>query len=139
MQSRFIASSLALVGLLTLAGAGLAAKGGATDTSNLVFVGGTPILRIRTGWVGKSAQQRAQEVQLRLNHALSVGPVKPSDITVGQIQSDWVVLFQGKRFLTADAQSAHLEHSAPQALAERWAARMRQVLPELTRPHGSAK
>ena len=139
MQSRFITSALAFTGLLALAGGALAANGGATDASNLVSVGGTPILRIRSAWVGKSASQRAQEVQLRLNHALSVGPVKPSDISVGQVQGDWVVLFQGRRFLTADAQSAHLEKSNPQALAERWAARMRKVLPELTRPHGTAK
>lgn len=139
MQFRLMTSTLALIGLFTLAGSGFAAKGGATDTSTLVFVGGTPILRIRTGWVGKSAQQRAQEVQLRLNHALSVGPVKPRDITVGQLQGDWVVLFKGHRFLTADAQTARLENSAPQALAEKWAARMRKILPELTRPHGTAK
>ncbi len=113
-----------------------AAAGQATDTSTLVFVGGTPILRVRTSLAGKSPQQRAQEVQLRLNHTLSVGPVKPGDITVGQVQGDWAVLFKGKRFLTADAQTARLEHSAPEALANRWAARMRQVLPDLTRPHG---
>lgn len=139
MQFRLISPAVALACLLALLGAGLAATGGATDTSSLVFVGGTPILRIRSAWVGKSASQRAQEVQLRLNHALSVGPVKPTDIAVGQVQSDWVVLFQGRRFLTADAQSARLEKSNPQALAERWAARMRKVLPELTRPHGTAK
>lgn len=139
MQFRLMTSTLALVGLFALAGSGFAAKGGATDTSTLVFVGGTPILRIRTGWVGKSAQQRTQEVQLRLNHALSVGPVKPKDITVGKLQGDWVVLFKGHRFLTADAQSARLENSDPRDLAEKWAARMRKVLPELTRPHGTAK
>lgn len=131
--------ALTLVGLCTFVGGTFAADQAATNTSNLVFVGGTPILRIRSSWVGKSPQQRAQEVQLRLNHALSVGPVKPSDITVGQLQNDWVVLFKGRRFLTADAQSAHLEHSDPQALAQRWAARMRKVLPELTRPHGVSK
>lgn len=78
-------------------------------------------------------------MQLRLNHALSVGPVRPRDITVGQAQGDWVVMFKGHRFLTADAQSARLENSDPQALAQRWAARMRKALPELTRPHGTAR
>jgi hypothetical protein len=136
MPPRFVSALLLLFTLSWLPSAAVAASGNATDTSTLVFIGGIPILRIRTPLAGKGPQQRAQEVQLRLNHTLSVGPVMPTDFTVGQVQGDWVVLFKGQRFLTADAEAARLNHTTPEALANEWAARMRQIVPDLTRPHG---
>lgn len=107
-----------------------------TNTWNLAFVGGTPIQRVRTSWAGYDPHRRAMMVQDRVNHALSVGPVRPREFTVGRIQGDWCVLFRGHRFLTADARSAHLNHSNPRRLAMRWAHRMRLVFPALTRPTG---
>lgn len=107
-----------------------------TNTWNLAFVGGTSILRVRSSWAGFDPRARATIVQLRVNHALSVGPVRPDQITVGQVQGDWCVLFRGRRFLTADPRTAALDHSNPRALAIRWAHRMRQVLPALTYPTG---
>ncbi|HEX5323719.1 MAG TPA: hypothetical protein VFW40_08030 [Capsulimonadaceae bacterium] len=107
-----------------------------TNTWNLAFVGGTPILRVRSAWAGFDPHVRAMMVQQRVNNALSVGPVHPGEITVGQLQGDWCVLFRGRRFLTADLTTARQEHSNPKALAMRWAHRMRQVIPNLTRPTG---
>jgi hypothetical protein len=136
VQSRFLCILILASALCCLPDAARAASANATDTSNLVFIGGIPILRIRTATGGKTPQQRAQEVQLRLNHTLSVGPVMPQDITVGQVQGDWAVLFKGKRFLTADADTARQDKTPPEALANEWAVRIRQILPDLTRPTG---
>lgn len=119
-----------------LANQGGSAWSPVTNTWNLAFVGGTPILRVRTSWAGFDPRTRALIVQARVNHALSVGPVHPDQITVGQVQGDWCVLFRGHRFLTADPRTARIDHSNPRALAIRWAHRMRQVLPALTYPTG---
>ena len=103
------------------------------DTAKQVVVGGTFIHTLRTPWGGLSPEKRADQVQQRLNAALAQGPIVPSDITVGQVQDDWCVLFRGKRLLTADLMTGKQEHSSPQILAAHWATHLRQVLPDLTR------
>ncbi len=108
----------------------------AADTRTEAIIGGTLIHNVRTTWAGRSAEQRAAQVQQRLNVALAQGPIHPKDITVGQVQGDWCVLFRGKRFLTADPMTAQQDHSPAKALANKWAAHLRQVLPELTRNKG---
>lgn len=117
-------------------GGGASAGSPITNTSDLAFVGGTSILRIRTSWAGYDPHRRAMIVQERVNRALSVGPVHPGEITVGRVQGDWCVLFRGRRFLTADPRTARLDRSNPRALAARWAQRMRRVIPALTYPTG---
>jgi len=104
-----------------------------TTTANLAFVGGTSFLRLHTSWGGLSPQERATQVQDRVNAAFIKGPIYPSDITVGQMTGDWVVLLRGKRFFTANPGEASYQHTAPQALAEQWATLMRHVLPDLSR------
>lgn len=119
-----------------LAGQNNSAWDPVTNTWNLAFIGGTPILRVRSDWAGFDPRARAMMVQLRVNQALSVGPVHPDQITVGRLQGDWCVLFRGRRFLTADPHTAAIDHSTPRALAVKWAERMRHVLPALTYPTG---
>lgn len=110
-----------------------AAPSPANDTSAEVIIGGTLIHTIRTPWGGKTAKQRATEVQLRLNKMLAQGPMLPTDFTVGQLAGDWCVLFRGQRFLTADSASAAQNHCSSEALARQWAAHLDKVLPELTK------
>lgn len=128
--------SPALVGLslMALTAAASAAPKPANDTSAEVIIGGTLIHTVRTPWGGKSAKQRATQVQQRLNLMLAQGPMTPTDFTVGQMEGDWCVLFRGKRFLTADPASAQANHCSPEVLAGQWAAHLDKVLPELTRP-----
>lgn len=106
------------------------------DTRTEAIVGGILIHTVRTTWAGLSPEQRADKVQERLNVALGQGPIHPRDITVGQRQGDWCVLFRGRRFLTADPLTAHQDRTPPKALAARWADRLRHVLPDLTRNKG---
>lgn len=135
MTSRNYSSALVPLSLacLLLAGTGHAAP---TGTQAEAVIGGTLIHRVRTTWAGQSPQQRADKVQQRLNIALGQGPIHPSDLTVGQVQGDWCVLFRHRRFLTADPLTAHQDQTSPKALANTWAARLRKVLPELTRAKG---
>lgn len=123
--------ALSLVALTTTAPA---APIRANDTSAEVIIGGTLIHTVRTPWGGKSAKQRAAQVQQRLNTMLAHGPMRATDFTVGQVDGDWCVLFRGVRFLTADPASAQANHCSPESLAGQWAAHLDKVLPELTKP-----
>jgi len=102
------------------------------STSNAVFVGGTPIMRLRTAAGGYSAEQRAAEIQQRVNEALSEGVVRPDDITVEPSGNEAVVLVKGRLLFTADRETARFNSSTPTELADQWANNMRVVLPSLT-------
>jgi len=132
-----LGASLALGALLFTGTPTLAQS--AANNSNLVAIGGMPLLRIHTAWVGLTPEVRAIRVQQRLNDALAKAPLYPRDIQAGQLQGDWVVLVKGKRLFTADPITARDSHTTPQALAIQWTAKMRRILPELTRPTGRAK
>ncbi len=125
--------ALSLVALTTVAPAA-PKPAPMNDTSAEVIIGGTLIHTVRTPWGGKTAKQRATQVQQRLNTMLAHGPMRATDFTVGQVDGDWCVLFRGTRFLTADPASAQQNHCSPEALAGQWAAHLDKVLPELTRP-----
>lgn len=131
-------TSLSALALLSLAALmPVAATAAPARRAAQVIVGGTLIHVIRTSWAGHTPQQRADEVQQRLNAALAQGPITPKDITVAKMQDDWCVLFRGRRLLTADALAAKQQHSDAATLADEWAVRLRQVLPDLTRSQGN--
>ncbi len=66
---------------LTLLTGGLTAQ--AAPTSNAVFIGGTPIMRVPVA--GYTPAQRAAAIQERLNRILASGPIHTSDITVSLV------------------------------------------------------
>lgn len=123
-------SMLALGAALTLLGGAAAAQ--APSNANAVFVGGTPIMRVRVASAGYTPEQRAAAIQQRLNEILAHGPIRPSDITVGSQASEAVVLVKGRLLFTADAATAKFNQASPMALANQWAQNMRSVLPDLT-------
>lgn len=102
------------------------------DTANLVFVGGTPIYRVRVAGGGLSIAQRAEKIQDRVNTVLGIGPIRPSDITVGPVGDEEAVYVKGKLILTADLATAKYNHSSPGQLANIWAQNLRNILPGLT-------
>ncbi len=101
-------------------------------SSTSVFVGGTPIMRVRFAAGGMSAEQRASAIQLRVNKLLGQGPIHPEDITVEQSGTDAVVLVKGQLLFTADQQTAGANQTTTLDLAQQWATNMRQTLPDLT-------
>jgi hypothetical protein len=104
-----------------------------TDTNaNAVFVGGTPIIRIRVASGGMTPEERASAIQDRVNEILGEGPIMVSDVTVGPVGNEDAVYVKGKLILTADMETAKFNHSTPLALANTWADNLRGVLPGLT-------
>jgi len=103
-------------------------------TANEVFVGGTPIMQVRVAGGGFSTEERASEIQLRINEALSHGPVRESDITVQPSGNEAVVMVKGNLLFTADWATARFNNATPNELANKWADNMRVVLPALTEP-----
>ena len=123
---------------MTLAGAllafGPAAWGQVPSNSNAVFVGGTPIMRVRVGAAGYSPVQRAEQYQLRLNQILASGPITPTEVQVQSLGNEAVVKVKGQLLFTADWATARFNRTTPALLADGWAEHMRQVLPGLTAP-----
>ena len=121
-----------LASVVLLGGMGnLAAQ---TPNGNTVIVGGTPIMRVRVAVAGYSPEQRAAQIQERLNQILAHGPIKPTDITVEPLGNEAVVQVKGKLLFTADWATARFNHATPMNLANQWAQHMRDVLPGLTSP-----
>ena len=120
---------LPAIGLVLLAGE---AGAQTAPTANAVFIGGTPIMRVRVAAAGYTTEQRASAIQERLNRILAHGPTLPSDITVSPIGTEAVVRVKGRLLFTADMATAHYNKATPLALANQWADHLRAVLPGLT-------
>jgi hypothetical protein len=133
MRSTLIAA-VAVAGLYASSVPQVYAQSAEPLSARQVFVGGTLFLTVRSSWGGRTPEQRADEVQQRINAALSIGPIRPSDITVGLLDGDWVVYLRHRRLYTADAITAKQDDIAPQLLAEQWAAKLRHQLATLTAP-----
>ncbi len=106
------------------------AKTGANG--NTVFVGGTPIMRVRVAAAGYTPAQRAAAIQERLNGILAHGPIRPADITTAMQGGDAVVQVKGRLLFTADTATARFNQATPLELTNQWAQNMRAVLPGLT-------
>jgi|GEM_PF-1548500 len=119
---------ISVIGLLT---AGLGAQ--AASNANAVFIGGTPIMRVRVAAAGYSPEQRAAAIQERLNQILAHGPISATDITTSMQGAEAVVRVKGRLLFTADTATAHYNQATPLVLANQWAAHLRGVLPDLTR------
>lgn len=117
------------VALALLGGAALAQS---PSNATAVFVGGTPIMRVRVASAGFTPEQRASAIQERLNEILAHGPIHPSDIVAGPLGSEAVVRVKGQLLFTADSATAKFNQATPMALASQWAQNMRAVLPGLT-------
>ena len=75
-------------GLILMIGGGTVQ---AASNSNAVFIGGTPIMRVRVAAAGCSPDQRAAAIQERLNQILAHGPIHPSDISVHLLGAEAVL------------------------------------------------
>jgi len=130
MQNKYNRKLITLTTGLILMSGGLSAQSASND--NAVFIGGTPIMRVRVAAAGYSPDQRASAIQARLNRILAHGPIHPSDITVNAQGAEAVVRVKGSLLFTADTATARYNQATPIDLANQWADHMRAVLPELT-------
>jgi hypothetical protein len=128
MKKLIIAMCLAL-----LAGSAAAqAPNHISSNSNVVFVGGTPILRVYSAVAGYSPHQRASAVQERLNRILALGPIHPSDITVTAQGMDATVRVKKHLLFTETSADGRYAKTTALVLANQFAGRMRATLPNLT-------
>lgn len=127
-------ATLVLATFLAVGPIGIIKPAAAAPSSNAVFVGGTPIMRVRVASGGYSPTQRATQIQERVNKFLGQGPISPDDISVQQSGNEAVVQVKGQLLFTADWATARFNHTTPMALATIWADHMRRVLPSLTQP-----
>ena len=117
------------IGLILLTG-GMGAR--AASNASAVFIGGTPIMRVRVAAAGYSPEQRASAIQERLNRILAHGPIHSSDIIASAQGAEAVVRVKGRLLFTADMATARYNQATPLELANQWADHMRAVLPRLT-------
>jgi hypothetical protein len=130
----FMNKVMTMMATLLVLGTAAWAQSPGTANGNAVFVGGTPIMRIRVGVDGYTPNQRARHIQTRVNQLLGTGPITPSEIQVQPLGNEATVTVKGQLLFTADWATARFNHTNPMALANEWAVHMRQVLPELTQP-----
>ena len=95
-----------------------------------VLIGDDVVLRVRFPAGGYTVEQRAELIMLRINELLGSQPFDPSDVKVGVVNKECVVLIGGNVIITADSATAKYNKSTPQQLAEIWAANLRRVIPQ---------
>ncbi|TDA70316.1 MAG: exo-alpha-sialidase [Clostridia bacterium] len=99
---------------------------------------GTVIFRIREAAGGLSPARRAEIVAGRLQVLLDQG-LTAGEITVTRRHEEWVVAARGQVLATADARTARLNNSQPQALAFQWAQNLVGALTQRDRPARSGR
>ena len=128
--TKTLAAALALAAL----GAAPARPQTGGDT---ITLGGQIIMRIRTGAGGYTAVQRAEAVRERLVEILSQENLRPADVTVRQtrFRQDASIYVRDRLLITVDRTLSQANGNGdPAALANNWAQRLRNVLPQLRGP-----
>ena len=95
-----------------------------------VLIGDEVVLRIRFPAGGMTVEQRAEQVMLRINELLGSQPFDPSDVKVGVVNKECVVMVGNNLIITADKDTAKYNQATPQQLAEMWAENLRRVIPK---------
>lgn len=142
MTTAAIAAALGMTGMSSAA---LAQASSTTTTTTqetqantvnfaIVSIRGEEIMRL-TDAVGHGAESRAKEVDKRLRQVMesekgrpAIGAIKPSDVKVEKSGNLWVVRLKDANVITATHMDAKLADMAPQALAEQWATKLRDVV-----------
>lgn len=101
---------------------------------NQVTMGGQPVFSIAGSAGGFSPDHRAWLTQDALDNALVVsGDKTASAVEVGRENGAIIVRLGGRKVATADSNSANLEGTTPQALADKWAGSIKNFLSDNTR------
>lgn len=94
-----------------------------------VTLGGQPAFQILGDAEGFTAERRAWHAQDALDNALVLSSnLSPSAVEVGRMNGAIVVMLDGRKVATADANSALLSGMSPRQLAESWADSIRAFL-----------
>lgn len=116
-----IAGAIALLAVLACSLSTSAATGD-------VWLGGYFLLRIRTAAGGFTVDQRVEALQARANNLLKESETVPA-VTLKRSGSDVSIYANGNLFITVTAQDARANGTTTEALAAKWAERLRSLLP----------
>lgn len=99
-----------------------------------ISLGGKVIMTIREGSGGYSASQRAEIIRRRLEPILRMPGIKPSEVTIrDNPEGPYASIYVRDRLLVTVTQDmARSNNSTPEVLAEMYAGRLRELLPQLT-------
>lgn len=95
-----------------------------------VVIGNELVLRIRSASAGLSIEERRDIVTQRLGELLGSAPFNPSDVKVTTVNKATVIMVGEKMIVTVDKETAAINKTTPQKLAEAWAANLRRVIPK---------
>jgi hypothetical protein len=95
-----------------------------------VVIGNELVLRIRSASAGLSIEERRDIVTQRINDLLGSDPFNPSDLKVTTVNKATVIMVGDKMIVTVDKETAAINKTTPQKLAEAWAANLRRVIPK---------
>jgi len=95
-----------------------------------VIIGQQLVLRIRVPAGGMTVKERADAVTQRINNYLGSEPFSPDDVKVAVRNKEYVVLIGDYVIITADKETAKINKTTPEKLAEIWAANLRKAIPE---------
>jgi hypothetical protein len=104
------------------------------SSGEAVTMGGNTVFQVMGSAGGFTAERRAWQTQDALDNALVLAHNRsPDAVTVGRENGAVVVLLDGRRVATADANSASLENMTAEGLADSWAQSIKNFLSDDTR------
>lgn len=128
MKKALALSTLAvLLGMMALPA--LSAISAISNPSGEMIIGYQVVLRIRSEAGGMSVQERVDVITTRLNKRLGSREFDPTLITVRKFGGEYAVMHGDSLIVTADSETASLNHTSSQKLAEHWAANLKRVIP----------
>ena len=108
----------------------------ARPTGEMV-IGYQVVLTIHSAAGGMSIQERVDQVTTRLNKRLGSADFDPKLINVRKLGSEYTVSYVNDLIVTADRNTAKLNGTTTEKLAQKWAANLRRVIPLAKNQSGS--
>jgi len=124
-MNRGILTSLAVVVVAT----GAAWAQGEGLNVGAIYLCNEVALRIRVPAGGLSVDQRREAVRLRIVRVYATEAVTASNIRVSPQGHDWVIAVGRTTLLTVTEADGRANGTTPAALAQVWAARLRDLMP----------
>ncbi|GBD29901.1 hypothetical protein HRbin32_00993 [bacterium HR32] len=121
-------------GILSLLAVSIVATGAAwaqVEDPNVgaIYLCNEVALRIRVPAGGLSVDQRREAVRLRIVRAYATEAVTASNIRLSPQGNDWVIAVGRTTLLTVTEADARANGTTTAALAQAWAARLRDLMP----------
>ena len=116
--------------VVALSSAAFAAECADEKETGYVMMGGYMLFRMRCPSPGLTAQQRADIIQARVNELLDWDGFDVNSVHVKKCGKDAAVYADGKVLVTVDPETARLNKTTTEGLAQVWAQRVREIYPK---------